>query len=579
MARLLVVDDRAPNRDFVRSLLAYYGHEVAEAADGVEALDALQRKGFDLVFTDIVMPFMDGVELVRRMRQDRALVAVPVVFYTATYRAREARAIAGELGVKWVLPKPCEPREIVAVVQEALGQPMPAESPLDPAQREEALEITHSQGLRLAMMEELALELGTQRDPAKLLELFCRATQGMLGTAHAGVAIVDAQHGVRQFASRGLPPGSEPAIAAALDGSPLVARMRMEERPVRAGTGAAPLPPDMVPCPHPPVASILFAPVGLPDHRFGWLYAAGRVNSGPFPVEDERMAQTIAGQLAGAWASLALHEELREQATRLRQEIAERRRAEEEVQRLNAELESRVARRTADLAQAMHEMESFSHSLSHDLRAPLRSLDGFSFVLLQDYRDKLDDEGRDALARIRAASQRMGRIIDDLQRLASASRCEPHRESLDLTAIAREIAGTLQEQHPARKVRWVIEEGMTPVADPAWMRVAMRQLLENAWKFTGGVDGATIHAGTQRNDGGVVYFVADNGVGFDMAHADKLFGAFQRLHRPDEFPGSGTGLAIVKRIVERHGGRLWAQAKPGAGATFLFTVGKPASAP
>jgi signal transduction histidine kinase len=225
-----------------------------------------------------------------------------------------------------------------------------------------------------------------------------------------------------------------------------------------------------------------------------------------------------------------------------------------------------------ELAALNTELEAFSYSVSHDLRGPLRSMDGFSLLLIEDYGDKLDEEGKDALQRIRAASQRMGDLIDDLLRLSQVTRAELNVTRVDLSAIAREIADAMDQEPSGRSVQWAIESGLSIRADPALIRIAMQNLLQNAWKFTGRTDRPVIRVGAMERDAKTVYFVADNGVGFDMAHADRLFGAFQRLHHVGDFSGTGIGLAIVQRIIRRHDGEIWAEAKEGEGATFFFNV-------
>jgi signal transduction histidine kinase len=225
-----------------------------------------------------------------------------------------------------------------------------------------------------------------------------------------------------------------------------------------------------------------------------------------------------------------------------------------------------------ELSSLNRELESFSYSVSHDLRAPLRSMDGFSLALLEDYGDRLDDEARDYLQRIRAASQRMGRLIDDLLGLSRVTRAELNLRPVDLSALAREIAGTLAQQQPERKVRWEIEDGIVVLADRALMQVALQNLLENAWKFTGKTDEPVIRLGARQHDGQLEVQVTDNGAGFDMAYSSRLFGAFQRLHHEGEFPGTGIGLATVQRILRRHGGEVWVDAAPGRGASFRFTL-------
>lgn len=264
-----------------------------------------------------------------------------------------------------------------------------------------------------------------------------------------------------------------------------------------------------------------------------------------------------------------------------------RKAAEAEVRRLNQELEARVRERTAQLEASNRELEAFAYSVSHDLRAPLRGVDGFSAVLAREYGDKLDEAGHHYLERIRAGVQRMGALIDGLLDLSRLTRRELRLAEVDLSLLAQEVAAALQAQEPERAVQVVIAPGLRARADPNLVRAVLENLLGNAWKFTGPVTQPRIEFGAQAGDpqsGGpgssqagsgeaeTVYFVADNGVGFDMTYADKLFGPFQRLHRESEFPGSGIGLASVQRIVHRHGGRIWAQAAEGQGATFFFTL-------
>jgi signal transduction histidine kinase len=223
---------------------------------------------------------------------------------------------------------------------------------------------------------------------------------------------------------------------------------------------------------------------------------------------------------------------------------------------------------------ANNELEAFSYSVSHDLRAPLRTIDGFSRILLEDYADKLDEEGEDYLGRVRAASKHMDTLIEDLLDLSRVSRGPLRREVIDLSAMARGIARKLEGSQPERRVRFVAEEGVVAFGDANLLAVALENLLGNAFKFTQKEDEATIEFGAvPQRGGGVAYYVRDDGAGFDPRYADKLFGAFQRLHGADEFEGTGIGLATVARIVHRHGGRVWAEGEVGEGAAFYFTLG------
>ena len=237
-----------------------------------------------------------------------------------------------------------------------------------------------------------------------------------------------------------------------------------------------------------------------------------------------------------------------------------------------AELEQRVERRTEELRGAYRELESFSYSVSHDLRAPLRSISGFSQALEEDYGENLDDDGRDYLRRIRASSERMGHIIDDLLFLSRVTRRDLNPEKIDLSLMARQVFENFQKESPNRKVRINIHDDITAVCDTGLMRILMENLLGNAWKYTNKKQEALIEFGRMRDDEGTVYYVRDNGAGFDMKYSRKLFEIFQRLHTQEDFEGNGIGLATVQRILHRHGGRIWAESRPGQGATFYFTL-------
>jgi len=249
-------------------------------------------------------------------------------------------------------------------------------------------------------------------------------------------------------------------------------------------------------------------------------------------------------------------------------DITERKRAQDKIQDLNKEME----RRNTELIAVNKELESFSYSVSHDLRAPLRAIDGFSLALLEDCQGRLGREERAHLQRVRAAAARMGQLIDDMLTLARTARCEMVPQRVDLSRLAQEIASQLQKSEPKRQARFVIAPGLTVEGDRGLLRIVLENLLANAWKFTSRQPDARVELGSRRRDTQEVYFVRDNGVGFDMRYVDKLFGAFQRLHDVSEFPGTGVGLATVQRIVHRHGGEVWAEGAVGQGATFYFIL-------
>jgi len=265
------------------------------------------------------------------------------------------------------------------------------------------------------------------------------------------------------------------------------------------------------------------------------------------------------GEVIGLWAIV--------------RDITERRRAQRELQQLNGELEERIRKRTALLQAANAELDAFSYSVSHDLRAPLRSIDGFSQAVLEDCGDQLNLEGKGYLERVRAGTARMGRLIDDLMALSRAGRGQLDLQTLDLTAMALSVLEELAQAGPPRSLELRVEAGLTAGGDPGLVHSVLVNLLGNAWKYSAKIPAARIELyAAPLPDGSPAFCVRDNGAGFDMAHAGQLFQPFQRLHASNDFAGSGIGLAIVKRIIHRHGGQVWAQGAAGGGASFFFSL-------
>lgn len=282
--------------------------------------------------------------------------------------------------------------------------------------------------------------------------------------------------------------------------------------------------------------------------------------------------QTAKGWLFVIGSAVLLYVLLRRYERRGGDAVAALINSRNEVRKANADLERRVAERTRQLEAANRELEAFAYAVSHDLRAPLRSMSGFSQILQETAPAALDEKSRHYLQRIQDASLRMSGLIEDLLNLSRIGRSELTARPISLSQIAAEAAAAVRERHPAREVQLEIAPGMDVNADPRLLRIALENLLSNAWKYTARASRAQVTIGTQAGEHGPVYFVRDNGIGFDMKYADKLFVPFQRLHPETEFPGSGIGLVTIQRIIVRHGGRVWADAKPDEGATFYFTL-------
>ena len=282
--------------------------------------------------------------------------------------------------------------------------------------------------------------------------------------------------------------------------------------------------------------------------------------------------QTAKGWLFVVGSAILLYVALRSYERRGADAMAALIKSRNEVRSANAELEHRVAERTRQLEAANRELEAFAYAVSHDLRAPLRSMSGFSQILQETAPPGLDEKSRHYLQRIHDASMRMSGLIEDLLNLSRIGRSELTARPISLSQVAAEAAAAVRERHPKRDVQLEVAPGLEVNADPRLLRIALENLLSNAWKYTARATQASVSVGVQAGEHGPVYFVRDNGVGFDIKYADKLFVPFQRLHPETEFPGSGIGLVTVQRIIARHGGRVWADAKPDEGATFYFTL-------
>jgi DNA-binding response OmpR family regulator len=518
---VLIIDDSVTFREELKAALEAASYEVVTAGSGEEGLRLAAHLRPAAIVVDGVLPGIDGAAVIRRIRLDAALRTLPCLLLTAA-EDREAEVRAFDAGADAFVRK----EEATALIIARLN----------------ALLRSAGAGRRNQQMASL---LG----PKKVL------------------AVDDSETYLQELADALRTDGYEVVLA-------------------RSGEEALEL------LAVQPVDCVL---LDLLMPGMGGREACRRVKSAPsmrdIPIVmltavDDREAM-IQGLSAGADDYIAKSSDLGLLRARVLAQIRRKQFEDENrlirEQLLRAELERAEARAAQGAAQARaalvdeleaknEELDSFSYSVAHDLRAPLRSLDGFSLALLEDYADKLDEEGRRYLRFIRESAQQMAALIDDLLSLSRVTRSEFERQSVDLTKVARAIADRLQQSQPQRQVEFAIAAGLAACGDRQLLAILMENLLGNAWKYTGKRAQARIEVGTTVDTGGKAFYVRDNGAGFDMAYASKLFGVFQRLHSASDFEGTGIGLATVQRIVRRHGGKVWAEGKVDEGATFYFTL-------
>jgi DNA-binding response OmpR family regulator len=518
---VLIIDDSVTFREVLRAALVAAGYDVAVAASGEEGLRAAAARTPSAIVVDGVLPGIDGTTVIRSVRLDAALRAVPCVLLTgsegkgAELRALDAGAdafVRKEEEVSVILAK------LSAVLRRSAGAALP-EQPVSQLGPKKILAIDDSVTYLRALADALrtdGYDVSMARSGEEALDLLAVEFVDciLLDLMMPGLSGQDTCRRIK--------------AVPALRNVPLLMLTSLDDRD----------------------AMIQGLSAGADDYvskssEFDILKARVRAQIRRKQFEDEN--RNVRDEL--------LRKELEATEVRAARDLAQARAGlVDELQRANGEL------------------ESFSYSVSHDLRAPLRSIDGFSLALLEDYAGALDDKGRSYLTRVRAAAQRMAELIDDLLELSRVSRTELTRDRAKISDIAKDVADELRRKEPERDVTFAIREGLVVDADTRLLRIVLDNLIGNAWKFTSKTLQARIEFDVEVRNGESTYFVRDNGAGFNMTYAAKLFGPFQRLHVDTDFPGTGIGLATVRRIVDRHGGRVWAEGAVGQGATVFFTV-------
>jgi len=523
---VLVIDDSATLRDELTRTLEPAGYIVLTAASGEQGLQVAADRRPDAIMVDGMLPGIDGATVIRRVRLDAALRGIPCLLLTAAEDAgSELQAL--DSGADAYVRK----EEGAAVILAKLAAVLRAAVSSKPAENTASL---------LGPKKILAVD----DSPTYLQEL----ADALRGEGYDVIPAHSGEEALELLAVQSVDCILLDLLMPGLGGQETCRRIKATQI----------------------VRDVPLVMLTAMEDR-------------------EAMIQGLA---AGADDYISKSSEFEVLKARVRVQIR-RKQFEDENRRVREELllkqieatEARAARELAETRAALvvelerknKELEAFSYSVSHDLRAPLRSIDGFSHALLEDSADRLDEAGKTHLNRIRAAAQRMGSLIDDLLNLSRLSRAEMHMQSLDISALACSIAGDLQKAQPERQIELRIEAGLWATADPGLLRVVLENLLNNALKFTSKRDSAHIEFGMARGNGTPAYFVRDDGAGFDPLYADRLFGAFQRLHAMGDFPGTGIGLATVQRVVHRHGGRIWAESAVNHGATFYFTLSEAAS--
>lgn len=538
MQRVLIVDDNPQNLYFLEVLLKRNGFETCSALDGAEALEAARNNPPDLIISDILMPVMDGYALCREWRADERLRQIPFIFYTATFTEKKDEELALSLGGNRFLVKPLEPDVLLGIIREVLtesrsGAVTSSENSFESETdllREYSEALVRKLEKKMFDLEEINRELLESEQYFRHFVMECPLPVG-ISDRDGRVWLLNKKF-VEQF-------GYTLEEIKTLDSWWLLAY------------------PD---------------PVYREEVMALWQKTLGNTDSsGSYPSSVAEFNVTCKD---GQVRTLEIHgSSILNRLMVIFTDITDRKMAEKTLLRHNDELEERVSRRTAELEAKVAELDAFTLAISHDLRAPIRQLCSYSQILLESLAARLNDEDTHILTKIQHKSTEAMEMVNALLELSRLGKAEVVRQEVDLSGMATATLNEMTAAEPERRHLFDVAAGLRVQADRQLLQIVLTNLLGNAWKFCAKRPETRISLTEKPGGNGTIFCIADNGAGFDMQYADKLFIPFQRLHRQDEFPGVGIGLATVNSIIHRHGGRLWAESEPDKGAKFYFTLG------
>jgi signal transduction histidine kinase len=565
---ILIIDDEPANLAVVANYLADHGFQILVAQNGETGLEMAQQDQPDLILLDVMLPGIDGFEVCRRLKADERTWEIPVLFMTIVTRV-EDKVKGFEVGGVDYIAKPFQKKEVLARVtthlrlRDLTGRLQEAKETLEKrvAKRTAALAQANRK-LQAEIAERERVEEALRGSEARYRSLFEDSPVSIWEEDFSQVkAYFDELRasGVTDWRTyfeshpEAVAHCAESVRILDVNQATLALLRARDKQELLAGLPN------------------IFTKESLLVFREELITLA----QGGQRFESEAVQRSLTGEKKLVVLHLSVAPGFEDSLGKVlvtSLDITERKQAEDKVRKLNDELEQRIVERTTQLETSNQELEAFAYSVSHDLRAPLRAIDGFSHILLEDYAPQLSPEAARYLHEVRNNAQRMGQLISDLLAFSRLGRQPLHKHTVKTTDLIRRVLQDLQLEQQERQVEITLGDLPPCEADPALLRQVYSNLLSNALKFTQGREAARIEVGCQRVDGEQVYFVRDNGVGFDMQYAHKLFDVFQRLHSAKDYKGTGVGLAIVQRIVHRHGGRVWAEAEVNKGTTLYFTL-------